>query len=243
MLFLIYSMTLRHFAFLVDCYLLRHAYKGCNMHYTSSQPIHSLPSTGELMRMTRPMGEEDRIPRRRCSFFRKRLRVAVCDPWVPGVFSLRDGSDEWAMEAGGVPFHTRSTGGSAPGGGVYSSIQQKEGDPQAICLLCSLHTETRARAENITNALWTHTHRVSWFFQAAKKGSNSNSQTKAALWHDSWLCGFLESLLGPFLPMLHRSQLSEFHRKIQHQKNICSMCSISKSDIIQALQRTFDSGH
>uniref|UniRef100_A0A8C6SX57 Uncharacterized protein n=1 Tax=Neogobius melanostomus TaxID=47308 RepID=A0A8C6SX57_9GOBI len=39
-----------------------------------------LPSTGELMRMTLPIGEEDRIPRRRCSFFRRRLRVAVCDP-------------------------------------------------------------------------------------------------------------------------------------------------------------------
>lgn len=77
------------------------------MHCTSS-----LPSTGELMRMTRPMGEEDRIPRRRCSFFRKRLRVAVCDPWVPGVFSLRDGSDEWAMEAGRVPFHTHTPPGA-----------------------------------------------------------------------------------------------------------------------------------
>jgi len=68
------------------------------------------------MRMTRPMGDEDRIPRRCCSFFRRRLRVAACDPRVPGVFSLRDGSDEWAMEAGGVSFHTRSSdGGSAPG--------------------------------------------------------------------------------------------------------------------------------
>lgn len=43
------------------------------------------------MRMTRPIGEEDRIPWRRCSFFLKRLRVPVCDP---GTFSRRDGSDE-----------------------------------------------------------------------------------------------------------------------------------------------------
>lgn len=65
--------------------------EGCNMHH--SRHAASSPSTGELMRMTRPMGEQDRVPRRRCSFFRKRLRVAVCNPWVPGVFSLRDGSD------------------------------------------------------------------------------------------------------------------------------------------------------
>lgn len=97
--------------------------------YTSKQLNSSLPSTGELMRMTLPMGEEDRIPRRRCSFFRKRLRVAVCDPWVPGVFSLRDGSDEWAMDAGRVPFHTHSTGGSAPDGASCSGIQQNGGDP------------------------------------------------------------------------------------------------------------------
>ena len=94
----------------------------CNLHCRSSQPKDSLPSTGELMRMTRPMGEEDRIPRRRCSFFRKRLRAAVCDPWGPGVFSLRGGSDEWAMEAAGVSFHTHSTRGSAPGGGVYRRL-------------------------------------------------------------------------------------------------------------------------
>lgn len=46
------------------------------------------------MRMTRPIGEEDRIPWRRCSFFLKRLRVPVCEPWGPGIFSRRDGSDE-----------------------------------------------------------------------------------------------------------------------------------------------------
>lgn len=60
------------------------------------------------MRMTRPMGEEDRIPRRRCSFFRKRLRVAACKPCVAGPFSLRDGCDEEAMGAGWFSFHTHT---------------------------------------------------------------------------------------------------------------------------------------
>ncbi|MEQ2196513.1 hypothetical protein XENOCAPTIV_000373 [Xenoophorus captivus] len=75
-------------------------------------------SRGELMRMTRPMGEEDRIPRRRCSFFRKRLRVAVCELCVAWPLSLRDGSDEKAMGADCVSFHTHSTKQSAPGGGL-----------------------------------------------------------------------------------------------------------------------------
>lgn len=170
---------------------------------SSRQPNNSSPSTGELMRMTRPMGEEDRIPRRRCSFFRKRLRVAVCDPWVPGVFSLRDGSDEWAMEAGGVPFHSRSTGGSAPGGGAYSSIQQKEGGPQAACPLCSLHTDTTSRSQNHIEILLL----LSSLSEAA--AGSTNSPTQAALWHDGWL-------FGPFLPMMHLSHLSESHRT-QHK--------------------------
>ncbi|CAG5903944.1 unnamed protein product [Menidia menidia] len=61
---------------------------------TNSERVSSSPSTGELMRMTRPMGEEDRIPRRRCSFLRRRLRAAACGPWPPGAFSLRGPSEE-----------------------------------------------------------------------------------------------------------------------------------------------------
>lgn len=79
------------------------------------------------------------------------------------------------MEAGGVPFHSRSTGGSAPSGGAYSSIQQKEGGPQAACPLCSLHTDTTSRSQNHIEILLL----LSSLSEAA--AGSTNSPTQAAL--------------------------------------------------------------
>lgn len=153
------------------------------------------------MRMTRPMGEEDRIPRRRCSFFRKRLRVAVCDPWVPGVFSLRDGSDEWAMEAGRVPFHTHTP----PGAQVRSEEPTVAYSRRKRLLrLDYVHRRSQLR--------WKHTH---MHIVNLLLASRRNSPTQTASRHDSWLFGFLLSHFGPFLPMLHLSHLSESQKNQQ----------------------------